>query len=296
MTANNAPKLLSIEDLPNIWDLDMDQEYLVENFLTEGSLNLISGESGCGKSTVALALAAAVAKGADFLGRHCEQRKVLFVDGENGLQVYHERFRRLNIIEDPNMFFWGLWVRPEPDGPDSKIILKFAIIFDSFISFLKGSEQDAAEVRTYMDFYRRLASAGATVLLVHHTGKGENTKEYRGSSNIKASVDAAFLLTARKPLLREMELKPYKSREGLVEVIDFTLVGDHFEAFNPKHKAWQQIVDTLRKHPGLNQTDLITSVPSVGKFVIRNILEEGVNNGTFAVAVGTHNNHSYTVK
>jgi AAA domain len=295
-------KLARIEDLPNIWDLDMDQEYLVEGILTDGSLNLVSGESGCGKSTVLLALANCVATGTPFLGHKCEQRKVLFVDGENGLQVYHERFRRLNINENPNMLFWGLWVRPEPEGPHSKVIMKFAlehrplIIFDSFIAFHPGSEQDATETRAYMDFFRQLASAGATVVLIHHIGKGETSKEYRGSSDIKASVDAAFLLTARKPLLKQMELKPFKSREGKLDAIDFALEGNSFVLFSPKHKAWEQVVDAITKNPGINQQDLVDSVPSAGRYVVRNLLEEAVIKEQIFVKKGEKNTHQYYPK
>ena len=299
MTTVNLEKNFRIEDLPCIWDLDMDQEYLIEGLLPEESLILLTGESGCGKSTVVLALANAVANGTTFLGRKCEQRKVLFVDGENGLQVYHERFRRLNIIENPNMFFWGLWVRPEPTGPTHKALLQFAlehrplIIFDSLIAFHPGSEQDSSETRTYMDHFRRLANAGATVLVIHHIGKGESTREYRGSSDIKASVDVAYLLTARKPLLKEMELKPYKSREGALETVDFGLEGDHFSLCNPRHKAWQYVVDNIKKCPGLIQQDLIKLTPNVGTYVVRNILEEGVNDGTLKIVTGAKNAHHY---
>lgn len=42
--------------------------------------------------------------------------------------------------------------------------------------------------------FRNLAAAGATVLIIHHTGKGDGTKEYRGSSDIVAAVDAAFVV------------------------------------------------------------------------------------------------------
>ena len=42
--------------------------------------------------------------------------------------------------------------------------------------------------------FRRLANLGATVIVLHHTGKAETSKQYRGSSDIKAAVDTAYLL------------------------------------------------------------------------------------------------------
>ena len=301
-----SEKTFRIQDLPNIWDLNMEQEYLIEGLFPESSLILLTGESGHGKSTVVLSLANAVATGSTFLGRKCEQRKVLFIDGENGLQVYHERFRRLNIQENKNMFFWGLWFRPEPnsDGLKAKTqtfreLMRFAaeerplLVFDSLVAFHPGSEQDSSETRSYMDQFRQLANVGATVIVIHHIGKGDSAKEYRGSSDIKASVDVAFLLTAKKPLLKELELKPYKSREGALDSLSFGLEGTTFVVHNAKGALWNQLIETVQRNPGCKQGELMALLPAIGNFVLRNMLEEGVVNGTLEIVIGERNAHHY---
>ena len=87
-----------------------------------------------------------------------------------------------------------------PAGPTAASILQFAsthrplIIFDSLVGFHPGSEQDASETRRHMQSYIALAAAGAGVLVLHHTGKAQTAKQYRGSSDIKASVDLAYIL------------------------------------------------------------------------------------------------------
>ena len=63
---------------------------------------------------------------------------------------------------------------------------KGVIIFDSLVAFHPGSEQDSKRDWKYMDGFRSLASAGATVIVIHHSGKSEGSKEYRGSSDIKS--------------------------------------------------------------------------------------------------------------
>jgi RecA-family ATPase len=164
-------------------------------------MTLITGESGIGKSTFALALAGAVAQGQRFLGFTALQKRVLYVDGENPAATVRERLERLSIPKLGNLDIWGGWCREHtPAGPFCAPVLEWArkhkglVIYDSFIQFHPGSEQDASETRKYMDHYRKLVNAGCTVLLLHHVGKSEGAREYRGSSDIKASSDQAFCL------------------------------------------------------------------------------------------------------
>jgi hypothetical protein len=283
MAQEPATPPFRIEDLPSIWNLTIEQSWIIEDLLPDACVCMLSGESGSGKSTVALALAHAVATGTPFLGRQCVQKPVLIVDKENGLPIYHERFKRLDIPETPNMLFWGNWFEPNPEGPDFKAIIDYAreykplIIFDSFVAFHPGNEQDATETRTYMEGYRRLAGVGATVIFIHHTGKGENTKDYRGSSDIKASVDVAYVLSAKKPLLALLELKPFKSREGVLDPIRISLEEAKFVV--AADSFWPKIKEMIQQNPGKNQTELHTLLPDVYIHTLRRILKEAERKG-----------------
>ena len=177
--------------------------WLVEDLIPETGVTLLTGDSGCGKSTLTLALAGAVAHGKQFLGRKTIQREVLIVDRENSPAIHRERLQRLRIAETPRLRIWGTWNDHEPDA-NSKALLDYAksnplIVIDSLVAFHPGSEQDSSETRKYMNGFRTLAAKGATVLIIHHIGKSENAQHYRGSSDIKASVDSAFLLKATDP-------------------------------------------------------------------------------------------------
>lgn len=302
LEANNAAikiEMKSVEELPDIWTLVMEQKWLVKDLIPEGSVVLLTGESGSGKSSVALSLAHAVVRGTPFLGHEAEQRKVLIVDKENGLQVYHERLARFAIEHNTNMHFWGHWCDPEPAGPTNKLINEFAaihkplIIFDSFIAFHPGSEQDATETRVYMEGYRRLAGLGATVVVIHHTGKGEATKEYRGSSDIKASIDVGYVLSQKKPLLELLELKPFKSREGVLEPIRISLEGSEFRV--AVDMDYLLVEEVLRLNPNINQSRVSELLPDLSKPRVRRVLALGERKGTFLVIKGAQNALFYSL-
>jgi hypothetical protein len=62
------------------------------------------------------------------------------------------------------------------------------MVVDSFIRFGPGAENVASETQRYMGTHRRRASFSAAIVILHHVDKVLSAKEYRGSSDIKASV------------------------------------------------------------------------------------------------------------
>src|SRR5271156_3704646 len=96
----SPPRTFRIEDLPNIWTLTPKAvDWVAESLIPDGAITLLCGDSGVGKSTLALALAGAVAHGQPFLGRSTKQRGVLYVDRENPDYVVQARVRSLRIAE-----------------------------------------------------------------------------------------------------------------------------------------------------------------------------------------------------
>ena len=58
----------------------------------------------------------------------------------------------------------------------------------TFATFHHGDENFNAVVNATLKFLRCLTNLGATVIVIHHTGKNP-TSEYRGASAMKAAVD-----------------------------------------------------------------------------------------------------------
>ena len=57
------------------------------------------------------------------------------------------------------------------------------IIIDSMSAFHGGDENSASETRAFLNQARQLADLGATPIVLHHDGKADTAKDYRGSSD-----------------------------------------------------------------------------------------------------------------
>ena len=169
-------------ELPSVWDQKAELEWLVDGLIASGSVTLIAAESGTGKTWLALAIAGPVAHGQVFAGRSVRQRKVLYLDNENPLFAVKERLSELGVEETQDLKVWGGWVDAPVPGPQNPFTLQFArehrglVVVDPLVAFHTGSEQDATDTRTFMQYLRTLANLGATVLLLHHSGKAVTSR------------------------------------------------------------------------------------------------------------------------
>jgi archaellum biogenesis ATPase FlaH len=219
--ANSPTRIESVSALPSVWDLPADLQWMVEGAISVGTVNLLSAESGTGKSWIAYAIAGAVASGMPFAGLNVRQSSVIYVDGENPLAVVKDRVRELGLSESADLKVWGGWIEDPPPGPDDPRIIDFArnrkglLIWDSLVEFNPGDELNATETRAFMKKFRALSNLGATVLVLHHCGKSSTSSEYRGSSDIKAGVDTAYKLETvqlRGGKIHLLRMNNFKSR------------------------------------------------------------------------------------
>ncbi|MEM4721530.1 MAG: AAA family ATPase [Candidatus Methanomethylicaceae archaeon] len=189
-------------------------QWLVDGLIPEGSLVMITAPPGYFKTWIALKLARCVADGEEFIGRKTERKLSFYIDRENPAQVLSERIKI--ITSSSNLFFWPLW--REPPLIEDVLIYEKAIpsgafvVFDSLIRFHDAEENDAGEMKRVMFGFRRLASQGRTILLIHHQGK-EWREGYRGSSEILGAVDICFAVE-RGQKENVLRLKNVKNRFG----------------------------------------------------------------------------------
>jgi predicted ATP-dependent serine protease len=288
-----------------VWDCDASVTWLIDRLIPERAVTLLCGDSGVGKSTFALALAGSIARGKAFLGRATQQRGVLYVDRENPLSVVRERLQRLGIEKTPALVAWGLWVKPMPEGPTAPSIVQFAsvhqplIVFDSLIGFHPGSEQDASETRRHMQAYIALASAGASVIVLHHTGKADTAKQYRGSSDIKAAVDLAYVLESLSDSdagIRSLRLKAFKNRVTLPETLRVDYQDGRFSVSDQRLETNREIVERIiGQHPGASKGEIenLASAAGVAQKRTRALLDEGVRAGWLVPDSGPRHRLSY---
>lgn len=258
-------------DLPSVWRLDDKIDWLIADMIPLKGVTLLTAASGTGKTWVAYAIGGAVAHGTPFLGREVKRRPVVYLDGENPGAVVKERLGDLGITETDAFEIWGGWCPDDVPGPGKERIVSCAkthkplFIWDSLVQFHDGDEQSATETRRFMKLFRVLANLGAPVLVLHNTGKSDGSQQYRGSSDIEASVDMAYLLTSssKGEQLTRLTMTGFKSR--IAPCKNFGLEfhsGQGFEAVEvpegPHKPSIQSVVlKIITDSPGINGTEIV---------------------------------------
>ena len=302
-----ARSVADVAALPLVWDLEAKVEWVVADVIPRASVNLISAESGTGKTWLAYAIAGAVAHGTAFLDRAVQPAPVLYLDGENPLYVVKRNLADLGIAKTENLRVWGGWNTEDPPGPDDDRIRRFAadakplLIWDSLVEFAQADEQSSTEMREFMKYFRRLAHLGATVIVLHHTGKSAGSKEYRGSSDIKAAVDMAYVVTGkpRNCKLHRLELEPFKSRiaPGQRFAMEFGqgqgFVGIALPKAPPGVDAEAVVRKIVADRPGSNGTQIKALAKPLG--VSKNQVDDILGNGEYSIEKGRGAAKLYTL-
>jgi KaiC/GvpD/RAD55 family RecA-like ATPase len=299
--------ITEVSALPSVWDLDAKVEWLVPDMIPRASVNLISAESGTGKTWLAYAIAGAVAHGSAFIGRAAQSAPVLYLDGENPLYVVKRNLGDLGIPRTDALRIWGGWNTDQPPGPEDDRIVRFAteakplLVWDSLVEFAHADEQSSTEMREFLKHFRRLAHGGATIIILHHTGKTSTSKDYRGSSDIKAAVDTAYRVTGRPRYgkLHRLDLDPFKSRIAPGQKVSMEFhEGRGFVAIaGPKDPAGVNADQVVRRivteHPGRNASQIKDLAQPLG--VPKHKVDELLCNGEYAIERGKGAAKVYTV-
>ena len=292
------------EMVPPVWDLEAHVSWVVEDMIPEGSITLLTGDSGHGKTMFTTALCGHIVTGKPFLDREVRQRPVLYLDRENPLGLVKQHLYDLHIDRNVDFRIWGEWCEMPPDGPSSPCLMEYAkrvkgvMVFDSLIAFHTGNEQDASETRRYLQQFRALAAAGATIILLHHTGKAEGSKKYRGSSDIKASVDMAILISKEGEeagLIDEMKLMPFKNRMGSFNAMRVKLEDGTFTPDSPVETKEDVVFRLIRMYPGSGIRDLLRlGKPfEVTRHTLDKVLQKGLAQGKLEIQPGLQGRTGY---
>jgi hypothetical protein len=268
-THSRQPSKVRIPEIPSVHSFDLNGiEFVVAGLVAESAVTAITGDAGIGKTTLATALAGSVSRGVDFMGRRCTQRSVLILDRENTAPIVQERLQRLRIQDGSALKIWGSWLEEPAPEPGAVCILEWVqacqpkplLIVDSLIAFLNGDENDANTVRTFMQQLRRLADMGAAVIVLHHSGKGETSRKYRGSSDFKASIDVGYNVTNfGGNQLQRLRLEAFKTRFAVETDLVVSYVDGQFPCDDRPNAVVrtvnEQLQELLRQNPGIKTAE-----------------------------------------
>lgn len=203
--------------------------YLIKGVLQKASYAQLFGDAGAGKTFVALDIAYKVAAGAEWMGRRTKQGTVLYLAyegigglenrcralrqhyGDNPVPLFIHDASGINLRESKGRRQLAAAIKTMPTVPSLIIIDTFAL------ALMGGDENSAQDTGAFNSAVGALiAKSGATVLIIHHSGKNKSAGA-RGSSAIRAAMDTELEVDRHEIIAR-------KQREGdLGDSIKFSL-------------------------------------------------------------------------
>jgi len=201
-------ELAHLVDWDRFWEDDhSDEEWLAYPVIPTGRAIALYAPAKAGKSTIVLAIAAAVATGRPVLGRRIHPTaEVLYLDYEMTPADLQQRLLELaySSSDDLSHLHYALLPSMPPldtvEGATALLELcdltgAELVVVDTFGRAVEGEEDHADTVR---DFYRHtglsLKARGITYLRTDHSGK-DVAKGMRGSSAKNDDVDLVWQLT-----------------------------------------------------------------------------------------------------
>jgi AAA domain/Primase C terminal 1 (PriCT-1)/RepB DNA-primase from phage plasmid len=210
---------------------------LVKKLLPASGVAFIGGQSSAGKTTVAVALGAALAGGTEFFKRQVKKRVgVLYIAAEGGAN-FAARVAAAKLAADikgPIPFAWTSIIPSLETQPELTInklqalsqemqrrfgIPLGAVFVDTVAAcFSMQDENSNAEVSRVCASMRHIGeSVGALVLPIHHYGKDAGTG-LRGASAWRAAADVVVSVTcdidAQSGLVSNRGIAVAKARDG----------------------------------------------------------------------------------
>jgi hypothetical protein len=221
-----------VEPLPYVWASAVNKAHnpdeIVEGLLTRGTMSAVFGESGCGKTHLAVDLAGHVAQGIPWLGRRSRAGVVIYIAAEAGQSIRNrfKAFKDHHGVEDLRVALVTVPVDLLNPFADSDRVIALArqiekefgepvtlIIIDTLSRAMQGGDENSGEVMGTLvangDNVRH--ATGAHMLWVHHSGK-DRTKGLRGWSGLLGALDTEIEVTNDSGLVTAIVTK---QRDGV---------------------------------------------------------------------------------
>lgn len=176
-------------------------KWVWQNYLAAGTLNLLHGDAGLGKSLVSLSIAARTTVGLSLLDRATTPGTVVMIDAENSRDEIHRRIRsafdRITNVDRFHYYRTTATILGDHDAcAELFATIKHEtdadlIILDSQRALWDGDEREQGEAGRMLRHLARIAEdSDAAILVIHHDTKAG---QYSGSSDISAAVTGSRL-------------------------------------------------------------------------------------------------------
>lgn len=176
----------------DILSLNVKTEYLLDKLIPQGSITLLFGRGGIGKTSICLQIARAEAEGIPFGELKTIKTPTYYIDFENPLAILKERVEKIGLSE--NLYVWHISNEKQPPRLDTKEWELYKqlppglLIFDTLRAAHLSDENDSRPMALIMTRLKELREMGFTILLLHHTPKG-NENIFKGSTALLDLAD-----------------------------------------------------------------------------------------------------------
>ena len=193
---------------------DVEQEWIVEGILREGTLNSIVGEKKIGKSYLTHQLCFCVQNGVPFLGKQTHKRDVLLLDYEMEPYDLAERFNRLkkffNLLDAEQYTVSCLAEQPfikldsvvqiiqreKKKNPNLGLV-----VLDCYYRFAEGEDENSAS-ETEKTLAKLISiKAGIAVVYVHHVSKSArnyDSLDCAAGSNVHGRIVSETMVLSKQ--------------------------------------------------------------------------------------------------
>ena len=199
------PKLRLIAEFFADLQPSLQAEYSIQNLIPRSGLGVVYGQSGSGKTNVAIDWFLSVSHGISWAGRRTRRRPCIYVAAEAPSSVNNRMIawrQRHPEIGDPAP---AVLIKDQIDLLDETYVTELIelgqtvakehgeigiFVIDTLAcSFGNGDENSGPDMARLITAVKRIQNAlGCFVLLIHHAGKDES-RGARGHSNLRAAVD-----------------------------------------------------------------------------------------------------------
>lgn len=190
---------------------EKDIEWTVKGLFAKKLVSILFSEPGVGKTVLAMDIAVKLSKGKPLFNTYKTEKpmKILYFQGDFPNVIFKDRLSKM--AEKPDDIFFKIVNRYDAEeanfsleltGEEGQRNIKILIedykpdfvIFDTFISFFDGDENKQKDVKTPIDFLRKITSEyDCSILLCHHSrkrGSGEKRKGLDQNDLIGSCVTA----------------------------------------------------------------------------------------------------------
>lgn len=191
----------------------IDGLWLIDDWLPKSGIAAIYGHPGCGKSFLAIDMAAHIASGEPWAGRHVEQGLVVYVvaEGQTGFRNRLFAMQRAGKIapDAPFVFIPCPIDMQAPDGDLKALMETIAqvteqarqplalLVIDTLSKTFGAGKENTDDMAGYIANCQRVSSAfDCLTAIVHHRPKDSESRDLRGHSSLRGGIETAILVEA----------------------------------------------------------------------------------------------------